>query len=271
MAFEQLSAPDGVVWRRSSLLHEAGVPHGFSTRLGGVSPAPFDSLNLGLADAPGEPDEWARVQENWRRFMRAVGMDGRVLVRARQVHGVAVLQPDRDADAARPEPPFRDGDALVTADRRQAISVRVADCAPVLLADPNAGIVAAVHAGWRGAVGGIVPSAVDAMVSRGACAGRMVAAIGGCIGAGAFQVGGEVREAFQRAGMGGAVIQDSVEGKWRVDLRKALVDQLVGCGLPLAGVEVDPACTVGDRSAQFSYRRDGARSGRMAAIIGLPA
>jgi copper oxidase (laccase) domain-containing protein len=72
MAFETIVADNGVTWRRSSLLHAAGIPHGFSTRVGGVSPAPFESLNLGLADAPGEPDTWERVQENWRRFMAAV-------------------------------------------------------------------------------------------------------------------------------------------------------------------------------------------------------
>lgn len=268
MPFEQVSSPDGVVWRRSSLLHDVGVLHGFSTRIGGVSPAPFDSLNLGLADAPGEPDAWPRVQENWARFMRAVGLGGRQLVRARQVHGVATLQPDRDPDVVRPEPPFRDGDALVTADRGQAIAVRVADCAPVLLADPVTGLVAAVHAGWRGTVGGIVAGAVEALVARGAVADRLVAAIGGCIGAGAFQVGEEVREAFERAGLAESVRTDPVPGKARIDLRKALVAQLACCGVRLEHVDVDDTCTVTAAATQFSFRREGPRSGRMAAVIG---
>ena len=269
MPFEQVTAPDGVVWRRSTLLHEAGLPHGFSTRLGGVSPAPFDSLNLGLADAPGEPDEWSRVQENWRRFMQAVGLQDRRLVRARQVHGATTLSADTDADAVRDQPPFRDGDALVTTDPAQALAVRVADCAPVLLADPVARVVAAVHAGWRGTVGGIVGEAIRAMQVRGARSDRMVAAIGACIGFEAFQVGGEVREAFAAAGLQRATGEDAVPGKWRVDLRGALACQLVGAGIEPARIDVDQACTFRSTETQFSYRRDGPRSGRMACIIGL--
>lgn len=268
MAFEQVSSPEGVVWRRSTLLRDAGISHGFSTRLGGVSPPPFDSLNLGLADAPGEQDAWSRVQENWKRFMRAVGMDGRALVRARQVHGIGVLQPDRDATVIRVEPPFADGDALVTGSALHAVSVRVADCAPVLLADPAAGIVAAVHAGWRGAVGGIVTVALATMTSRGARPERVVAAIGPCIGAEAFQVGPEVREAFLAAGMGEAIGTDPEPGRWRADLRRALVGALVSSGVHPDRIEVENACTVAEATDQFSYRREGPRSGRMACIIG---
>jgi len=269
MPFEQLTAPGGVVWRRSSLLAENGVPHGFSTRLGGVSPAPFDSLNLGLADAPGDPDEWSRVQENWRRFMQAVGLQDRRLVRARQVHGVTTISADTDADAVRAEPPFSDGDALVTTDPGQALAVRVADCAPVLLADPVARVVAAVHAGWRGTVGGIVGEAIRAMQVRGARSDRMVAAIGACIGFEAFQVGGEVRQAFAAEGLELATGEDTVPGKWRVDLRRALASQLAAMGVGPERIDLDATCTVQTGETQFSYRREGARSGRMAGIIGL--
>ena len=268
MAFEQVSSANGVVWRRSSLLHAAGVPHGFSTRLGGVSPAPFDSLNLGLADAPGEPDAWPRVQRNWSRFVEAVGLEARTLVRARQVHGARVLQPDREQGVVREQPPFADGDALVTADPRHAISVRVADCAPVLLADPLRGIVAAVHAGWRGAADRIVTRAVAVMIERGAQADRLLAAVGPCIGFEAFQVGPEVREAFERAGLAGAIGPDPVPARCRLDLRLAIVQALQEAGLSPDRIEVDPTCTVSKPDTQFSYRREGARSGRMACIIG---
>lgn len=268
MPFEQVTSPEGVVWRRSSLLHAAGVPHGFSTRLGGVSPAPFDSLNLGLADAPGEPDDWNRVQENWRRFMRATDLDARALVRARQVHGTTTLAPDLDPGAVRAEPPFQDGDALVTADAGHAIAVRVADCAPLLMADPAVGLVAAVHAGWRGAVAGVAISALEAMVGRGALPERMVAAVGGCIGFEAFQVGPEVRDAFEAAGLAEAVACDAQPGKWRVDLRVALARQLASRGVRESQIDVDAACTVSSAELLFSYRREGPRSGRMAAIIG---
>ncbi len=269
MSFETVTAPTGVVWRRSSLLRTAGVPHAFSTRLGGVSPAPFDSLNLGLADAPGEPDLWLRVQENWRLFLEAAGLSGRTLVRARQVHGCTVLQADRQPDAVRTEPPFMDGDGLISGHPGHVLAVRVADCAPVLLVDPEAGLVAAVHAGWRGVVGEIVPRAVADLAGRGARPERILAAVGACIGAQAFQVGMEVVEAFRAVDLGLAIGPDPEPGRARADVRGALEIQLRRAGLSAGHIDMDPGCTVADPTNLFSYRRDGSRSGRMACIIGL--
>lgn len=269
MAFETIVADNGVTWRRSSLLHAAGVPHGFSTRLGGVSPAPFDSLNLGLADAPGEPDTWERVQENWHRFMGAVGLQHRSLVRVRQVHGVGIRHADLDVDVLRAEPPFADGDALVSADPLHALSVRVADCAPVLLADAHGGMVAAVHAGWRGVAQGIVPATIRSMEERGASAQRMVMAVGACIGGGALQVGAEVAEAMHRANLPEAVRPDPTDAiRSLVDLRTAIALQAMRGGVRSEAIDLDALCTVRD-PAHFSYRREGPRSGRMSCVIGL--
>ena len=269
MAFETIVADNGVTWRRSSLLHAAGIPHGFSTRMGGASPAPFDSLNLGLADAPGEPDTWGRVQENWRRFMQAVGLSDRSLIRLRQVHGVGIRHADRDAGVRRAEPPFADGDALMSADRTHALSVRVADCAPVLLADPGAGLVAAVHAGWRGVVQGIVPATIQGMEQRGASAQRIVMAIGACIGDTALQVGPEVAAAMREADLAAVVLPDPRDAaKSLVNLRSAIALQALRVGVLHERIDVDPSCTVRD-ATHFSYRRDGARSGRMSCVIGL--
>lgn len=270
MAFETLTSASGVVWRRSSVLRQAGIPHAFSTRCGGVSPAPFASLNLGLADAPGDPDTWDRVRTNWGLAMQAFGMQDRVLVRARQVHGVGVIQADRDAGAVRAEPPFADGDALLTGDPAQAVSVRVADCAPVLLADPEARLVAAVHAGWRGVVGGVVSATMRALVGRGARPDRMVAAVGPCIGRAAFEVGLEVVEAFVAAGLSGhALVVPETPGKGRADLQGAIRQQLQTLGLRGAAIDSATVCTLSTPESEFSFRREGARSGRMAAIIGL--
>ena len=269
MAFETIVADNGVTWRRSSLLHAAGIPHGFSTRVGGVSPAPFDSLNLGLADAPGEPDTWERVQENWRRFMQAVGLADRSLIRLRQVHGVGIRHADRDADVPRAQPPFADGDAMMSADRTQALSVRVADCAPVLLADSHAGLVAAVHAGWRGVVQGIVPATIRSMEQRGASAQRMIMAVGACIGGGALQVGPEVAAAMRLADLAAALLPDPRDAtRSLVDLRSAIALQASRRGMGSERLDVDPLCTVHDPML-FSYRREGPRSGRMSCVIGL--
>jgi YfiH family protein len=268
MAFERRTSAEGVVWLRSALLASHGIPHGFSTRIGGESPAPFDSLNLGLADAPGEPDAWERVERNWKRLLRAVGLADRTLVRLKQVHGVLVREADIEPEVVRASPPFIEGDALITADRSQAISVRIADCGPLLLADPALGLVAAVHAGWRGVCGGIVARAMAQMQARGASAERMVAAIGACIGPRAFEVGDDVRVAWEGVGLGPFITPGPQGVRWRADLVGAIRSQLRSAGVPTASIDADSTCTH-ESPELFSYRRDGARSGRMAALIGL--
>lgn len=268
MPFDRVVSPQGVVWRRCRLLTAHGVPHAFSTRLGGESPAPFDSMNLGLADAPGEADSWERVERNWARLLQATDLHGRTLVRLRQVHGAAVRDADLEPGVVRSTPPFADGDAIVTADRSQVISVRVADCGPVLLADPEAGLVSAVHAGWRGLCAGIVRRAVRRLIERGACADRIVAAIGACIGGDAFEVGDDVRSAMEAEGLAEWVRPGPGGVRWRAELAGAIAAQLAREGVAPERIEVDGGCTVSDPEL-FSYRRDGARSGRMAALIGL--
>jgi YfiH family protein len=271
MPLERITSPDGVVWLRSPLLHAAGVPHGFSTRLGGVSGPPFGSLNLGVAQAPGEPDSWQNVQENWRRFLASVHMPQRVLVRARQVHGAGVVQADRQPEAVRVDPPFVEGDALVTSDADQCVAVRVADCAPLLLADPHAGVVAAVHAGWRGVVAGVLPAAIAAMVGRGASPHRLLLAVGPCIGPDAFEVGAEVARAFDACDLHNAVLPHAAKSsKAKVDLVQAFVIQAVRAGLSRSTIDSADFCTVLRQDLCFSYRREGPRSGRMAAVIAGP-
>lgn len=252
------------------MLQKAGVPHAFTTRCGGVSPAPFASLNLGLAEAPGDPDTWTNVQQNWGLALQAFGMQDRVLVRVRQVHGMGVIEADRDAGVVRVEPPFAEGDALLTGDPAHVVAVRVADCAPVLLADATAGLVAAVHAGWRGVVGGVVTATMRALVARGGRPERMVAAVGPCIGAAAFEVGLEVVEAFAGAGLAGHAFEvPETPGKGRADLQGAIRQQLQGCGLTGGAIDSATVCTLSTPDSEFSFRRQGARSGRMAALIGL--
>ena len=269
MPLERITSPSGVVWLRSALLHAAGVPHGFSTRIGGVSEPPFESLNLGVAQAPGDPDTWENVAENWRRFLEAVHMPSRALVRARQVHGAGVVQADRRPDAVRAEPPFVEGDAVLSAHSAQCVAVRVADCAPVLVADPHAGLVAAVHAGWRGVVAGVLPAAMSVMVERGASPQRMLLAIGPCIGVEAFEVGPEVVQAFGVCGLQAAVLSHMTNPtKAKVDLMAALGTQAIRMGVPAAAIESANCCTVRHGELCFSYRGQGPRSGRMAAVIG---
>ena len=254
---------------RSPLLHAAGFAHAFSTRIGGVSPAPFDSLNLGIADAPGEPDEWERVNANWRGFLSAVGMCDRQLVRAAQVHGCAVLQADGQLDIVRNAPPFVQGDAVLTGDARQVLAIRVADCVPVLIADIHTRVVAAVHAGWRGVVCEIIPATLREFVERGTRIRDVRIAIGPCIQQAAFQIGESVAIEFQQHGLGSCVIPDpNCQEKWLGDLPAAIAQQAHAEGIAAEHIEISGACTYQIPELFFSYRRDGARSGRLAAVIG---
>jgi copper oxidase (laccase) domain-containing protein len=151
VVIQRRTAFNGVVFYASSLLAGAGVPHGFSTRIGGVSPAPFDSLNLGNPNGCEIQDDYDRIWKNYDLLLEAVGCEGRPMVRVHQVHGPkAVLVLDGvDFDFA------TKADGLITTDRKRALTIRVADCVPVLLATGNGRMVAAVHAGGnRGHDGG---------------------------------------------------------------------------------------------------------------------
>jgi len=166
-----------------------GVRHAFFTRQGGVSEGLFESLNVGV----GSGDDPARVAENRARAAAALGGEVAALATCYQIHSaVAVV-----AEAPFAERPW--ADAVVTRTPGLICGALAADCAPVLLADPEARIVAAVHAGWRGAVAGVVGSAVDAMISLGADRARISAAVGPCIGPASYEVGLEFLEAFAAA------------------------------------------------------------------------
>lgn len=255
---------------RSTLLEAAGVPHAFSTRPGGVSPAPFDSLNFGNpGDLPPErKDPPGHIRENFARLLAAVGAAGRDIVQVHQVHGAAVrIARASELRGAGPDPK---ADSIVTDDPGVVACIRVADCAPVLLASHDGRVVAAVHAGWRGVIDGAGPAAIAAM--RGLGAERIIAAVGPCISARHFEVGPEVVEEFRRVFGPAAPVRAHPDaeaaraGKAYIDLKESLRTQLLSAGV----VEVDllPHCTVGEPSMFFSHRRDRGVSGRMVGLIG---
>lgn len=253
---------------RSGLLRSIGVPHGFSTRTGGVSPAPFDSLNFGNpSDLPAErKDPVENIRENWARLLAAIGAGGRRVEHVHQVHGAAV-RVVRVGDSAGPGVK---ADAIVTDDPGCIAEIRVADCAPVLLASEDGRVVAAVHAGWRGVIGEVARAAVEAM--RGLGAARIVAAVGPCISAAHFEVGPEVVEEFRRVFGARAPVGSHPDaeaaraGKAYIDLKEALRLQLVAADV--AEVEVLPHCTVGEPGLFYSHRRDRGLTGRMVGVIG---
>lgn len=163
------------------------VRHGFFTRRGGASRGLYASLNLGV----GSNDDPACVAENRRRAADHFGLEPGRLLTGYQIHSATAMTVDGPWKAGPPQ-----GDAIVTRAPGLACGALAADCAPVLIADAEAGVVAAAHAGWKGALGGVVASAVAAMTALGARPARMVAAVGPCIGPKSYEVGLEFFERF---------------------------------------------------------------------------
>jgi polyphenol oxidase len=164
-----------------------GIRHAFFTRRGGVSSGLYESLNVGR----GSGDQAAAVEENRRRVAAHFGAPHQSLMTVYQTHSAIAHVAEAPWAATPPE-----GDAVVTQAPGLVCAALAADCAPVLIADPLARVVAAVHAGWSGALGGVVASAVEAMEGLGARSARMVAAIGPCIGPNSYEVGLEFLERF---------------------------------------------------------------------------
>lgn len=231
---------------RSRLLD--AFPHGFTTREGGASPEPWASLNLGGAVG----DDPARVAENWRRLEAATGL---AFARVRQVHGARVV------DAARGGPPADEADAVISASAGLAACVSVADCVPILLADPETGRVAAVHAGWRGTIARIAAAAVERL---GAPPARVLAAIGPAIGPCCYEVSADLADRFA-AELGGDVVCRGPTP--RLDLHAANAAVLRAAGVLPERTETLGRCTSCDAGRFFSHRRDAGRTGRQAAFI----
>lgn len=246
---------------RSPLLARHGIAHGFSTRAGGVSAPPFDALNLARTVG----DDAAAVAENHRRLAMDIGCDVARLFEATQVHGAAVrVVEERDEVASVRE--VR-ADALVATRAGDAIGVRTADCLPLLIADPESGAAAAIHAGWRGVVAGVVPAGIEALRARsGAPASRLVAAIGPCIRAASFEVGDEIAQQIAAVAPGADVVIPRAP-RPHVDLARAVIAQLASLGLERASIDDVGGDTFADPARFFSYRRDAARSGRHLAVI----
>ena len=186
---------NGLVWLTSSLLD--GVCHGFSTRQGGVSQPPFDTLNL----APGRDDDPAAVRENYRRFCGTLGVDPARTVLSKQVHEATVrLCTEADAGKGLLSPRDYAADALITRDANLPLAVFSADCGILLLYDPIHRAVGAIHAGWRGCAAGIPEKTVQAMTAAfGTRPEDLVAAVGPCIQQCCFETDGDVPAAMTQA------------------------------------------------------------------------
>ena len=296
----------GLVWIEHPLIGRySWLVHAFSTRWGGVSRGPCAGLNLGFT--PGEPR--ARVRENRELFLQQLGAEHFALASLRQVHSASVYQVLRGTSGEleyrfggnrMPEQPGvaqPAGDALLTDQTGILLSVRTADCLPVLLLDPKHRAVAAVHAGWRGALARLVEKAVGEMRRVYSSEPEsLLAVLGPSIRACCYEVGEEVAEAFQGRFPHADKFFRKVSGPpashpkprplsflnmrppghdstcappIHLDLIAVAQDQLRAAGLGIHNVAAVDFCTACRTDLFYSYRQEGSRAGRMMAVIGI--
>lgn len=222
-----------------------GVRHGFFTRAGGVSEGIYRGLNAGV----GSQDARENVAENRARIAASLGVAPKNLLSLYQVHSPDALVVREPFGAERPR-----ADALVTDRPGLALGVLSADCGPVLFADADAGVVAAAHAGWKGALTGILESTVEAMERLGAKRERIVAVLGPSIGPQNYEVGPEFLDRFTTASAANTAwfTPSAKEGHALFDLNGYTLDRLSRAGVAAHGLN---RCTYADEEAFYSYRR----------------
>ncbi|WP_422365205.1 peptidoglycan editing factor PgeF [Pelagibius sp.] len=223
------------------------VRHAFFSRNGGVSEGLFTSLNCGY----GSGDDKAHVTENRRRAMENIDLEGERLVTAYQVHSpdvVEVSEPWARDDAPK-------ADAMVTRQRGLALGILTADCVPVLLADPEAGVIGAAHAGWKGALNGVMEATVAAMAELGAQPERILAGIGPAISQRSYEVGPEFPAPFlqQDQRNDDFFCPGKREGHFHFDIKGYVARRLGGAGLN--AIQTLPCDTCAEDTRFFSYRR----------------
>ena len=243
---------------RSELLASYGAIGIFSLRHGGISPSPFDSLNLGS----GLGDDEGNVTHNLDTLISAASLP-RTPHRAMQVHGTGVLV-CRDQGSMHQD----QADILIGVDGA-AVAVRVADCVPILLADPEAGVIAAVHAGWRGTAAQVALHAITAMQQHGAKPEQILAFIGPCIGPCCFEIDSTTVNKLIRCCDDAHRFIHRAGNKAHADLAAINAQQLRYAGITQAHIEQTSTCTYCDKQHFYSWRRDGKQTGRHLAVVAL--
>ena len=239
-------APDTAMFCATTLESCDGIRHGFFTRQGGVSTGIYGSLNCGL----GSGDDAENVRQNRALVAQTLGVAPNHLLTLYQIHSATAVVVDKAWEGEAPE-----ADALVTRTPGLAIGALTADCAPVLFCDPEARVIAAAHAGWRGALSGIAEATVAAMEELGASRERMLAVIGPSISQKAYEVGAEYVDRFLAEEPTSSVffITDASSGEPHFDLSGYVAERLSRAGV---GTISDLGlCTYCDETRLFSYRR----------------
>lgn len=251
--------------------HILTCPHGFSTRLGGVSTGLFESLNLGRLERGDDPE---KVLENWAIFGKSLSIDTSRFVHGKQVHGNTVrIAAAEDAHPITEEASWEGTDGYVTNIPGVPLVVFTADCVPLLMQDPEAGVIAAVHCGWRPVAADIQKNALEAMASLGARPENIRAAIGPAIHRCCFQTGPEVTEAMESLlngeGEGLYAPDPAAESKFRLDLPGVVSRRLRQLGVLPQNIETIGHCTMCMPEHYWSHRAMGLARGSQANIIML--
>lgn len=228
----------------------SAIRHGYFTRKGGVSGGIYHGLNVGL----GSRDERSHVEENRARVSSWFGAEPQKLATVHQVHSPDAVIVDASYDGTRTE-----ADALVTATPGLVIGVLSADCGPILFADAEAGVIGAAHAGWKGALTGVLESTIDAMISLGARREHIAASLGPSISRRNYEVGTEFVERFLEKDPGYAVFftPSARAGHAMFDLPGLTTKRLSDAGVTAENLDL---CTYADEERFFSYRRTTHRS-----------
>jgi YfiH family protein len=242
-----------------------GAAHAVAGRTGGVSAGRFASLNLG----PRSGDLPASVNENRRRFLAGLGVGTSRVIAPRQVHSAEVSVHRRGDPVA--SPGVYGGDGLVTDDPEVIVMVLAADCAALLLHDPVTGVVAALHAGWRGTAGGIATNGVRRMMDDFGCRPADIrAGLGPAIGRCCYEVGIDVAEQVAvTTPRGSAVFERRGPGKAHLDIVAANVAHLLAAGLSVENIAASGVCTACRTDLFYSHRRESEPTGRFGAAITL--
>ncbi|MDN5927268.1 MAG: peptidoglycan editing factor PgeF [Hyphomicrobiales bacterium] len=239
------TGPEPLRSARLEAARRSGIRHGFFTRKGGVSTGLYDGLNVGM----GSGDNRASVTENRARVARWMGVAPDALVSVHQIHSPEVIVVTEPWGAERPK-----ADAMATATSGIVIGVLTADCGPVLFADAEARVIGAAHAGWKGALTGVLESTIAAMVGLGARRENILAELGPSIGNGNYEVGPEFVARFVEASPDNAryFTPSPKPGHAWFDLNRYTVDRLKA-----AGVKADflDRCTYAEEENFYSYRR----------------
>ena len=261
---------NSLLWLSSSLLDGQPVRHGFSTRLGGVSPAPWDSLNLGISRGDSDENVW----ENYRRFCAAVGVAPESTVFTQQTHSENIRQ-DTGQDAGKgllhPRN-YTDVDALITDCPGLSLVVFSADCGTILLFDPVHRAIGAVHAGWRGTAKRIGEKTVDKMVADYGCKREnIIAAIGPCIGKCCYEVDDPVADALKNIPYldTDKVLFKKENNKYMLDLAATNKQILLHAGIKESNLDITDLCTCCNGDELHSHRATHGERGNLAMIIEL--